>query len=478
MLSTTDLASFQGLVRDECGLSVDAYKADTLVNAIRARMAQRAIKNEAEYFLLLTQNTAELETLVSLLTVNETYFMREGVHFELLSRKLFGELLAARTAGTQVRILTAGCSSGEETYSVMISLLESHGILAGQTVSIIGVDIDGDALSRAERGVYQRFSFRALSEMLRQKYFEPLDGNTYRIRDSVRAGIRFMPLNLASDEYPDSLSNLDVIFYRNVSIYFDPPTQKRIFKNLAGLLNSGGWLFVSSTETFTHDIGVLTLEEMDGVFCFRNAASRKVPLVAVSQKPSPSPSRAIPAVPSAERAPQLPRVERPSFDSALALAQQKRYEEALASVDQFLLRDPSFVKAYMLRAGILVNMKRVDEAKKACFAGLEKDRWNVEAHLLLGLISQLEDDVEVSLKRFREAVYLLPSCWLAHFYLAQIYSSRHEAASARREYRIVVKLLEEGSDNSCLTFFPLAHGARQIMHLCRHNLTKLSRHGV
>ncbi len=445
-----------------------------------------------DYQVFLAQDPAELQVFASLLTINETYFMRESVQFDLLADKVLGEMLATQPPGSPIRILAAGCSTGEEPYSIMISLLERHGAGIGRLVSITGVDVDREALSQAERAVYGGLSFRALPDALRRKYFEPLGGGRHRVRDFVRQGVRFLPLNLAADEYPAALQGLDVIFYRNVSIYFDPPTQTHIFRALAGLLKVGGWLFVSSTETLTHDFGALTLVEVDGLFCYRKIEGisfenrRKArPALPTERVPAPAAAGRTPDVaPEIARAPAATvadpptRVARPAFDDALALASQKRYDEALACIDQFLLTDPSFVNAHMLRAGILVDLRRPAEARRSCLSGLERDPWCLDGHLLLGLVSRMDDDDEEAVKNFRQAVYIQPSCWLAHFHLAQIHAARRDLTNARREYEVVVRLLEKSKlEGTGLTFFPLAFPAEQVLHVCRHNLAKLGRPG-
>jgi chemotaxis protein methyltransferase CheR len=262
-------------------------------------------------------------------------------------------------------------------------------------------------------------------------------------------------------------------------------------------MKAGGWLFVSSTETLTHDEGVLALVEVDGAFCYRKVdlvafGDRRTEGLAPANLPAPATASAgRPSDPasevSAERADrpaneqmaQCPqRTSRPGFDGALTLAREKRYDEALARIDEFLLAEPSFVKGHMLKAGILVDLRRTDEARRACLLGLQEDRWCLEGHLLLGLMARAEESDGEAIDRFREAIYIQPSCWLAHFHLAQIQAARREVANARREYEVVMRLLGKGSlSGHGLTFFPLAFPAGQVMNLCRHNLATLERAG-
>jgi chemotaxis protein methyltransferase CheR len=162
------------------------------------------------------------------------------------------------------------------------------------------------------------------------------------------------------------------------------------------------------------------------------------------------------------------------FDESLVMAKSKEYANALVMLDRILEKDRTFVKAYMLKASILVNMNQLSGAEEVCFQVMELDQWCLEVYLLLGLIAKRRNNEKDALKRFREALYVQSSCWLAHFSLAEIYSSLGELEKACREYEIVVNVLKKGkmSDHG-LTFFPLSFPVEQIAHLCKHNLAEL-----
>ncbi len=501
-----NLTPFKNLIREKCGLSFEDVRTASLSEGIRNRMEQRGIGSYPKYLDCLMYDQDEFQCLVNLLTVNETYFFREPVHLQLLTNRVIPELLAQKKTDTKIRIISAGCSTGEEPYSLVIAAMEKYGAAAKTFCTVIGADIDGDAVRKAEKGIYNTLSFRGLSDDLRERYFEPLPGNLYRIKDCIKEGVEFRNLNLLSDIYPPEFSGTDVIFYRNVSIYFEPDAQKHIFTKLAGLLNDNGYLFVSSTETLSHNIGVLSLVEIDGVFLYEkhleiciderrrppepkgetkagfSRQGRPFPVV----RERPERQSLIRGAGATERKEALTSVltrgnERrtgsPSlFNDALSLAKDKRYVEALEKTESLIVQDPAFVKAYSLKAGILINIQRLEEAEAVCLKGIDMDLWYLEGYLLLGLISRIRNDEEGALKRFKEAIYIQSSCWLAHFYLADIHASRGEVEKACREYEIVIKLLTKGDvAEHSLTFFPLSFPAENMAHLCRHNLAELRR---
>ena len=498
-----NLTPFKNLIKERCGLCFEDVRTVSLAEGIRKRMEQRGIGSYPKYLDCLMYDQEEFHCLVNLLTVNETYFFREPFHLQLLTNRIIPELFAKKKPEKKIRIISAGCSTGEEPYSLVIAALEKYGEAAKTFCTVIGADIDSDAVHKAEKGIYNTLSFRGFSDDLRERYFEPLPGNLYRIKDFIRERVEFRELNLLSDVYPPEFSGTDVIFYRNVSIYFEPDAQKHIFTKLASLLNDNGYLVVSSTETLSHNIGVLSLVEIDGVFLYekhieicmderRRQPAPKERTEAVFSLPGRS-SRVVrerqsplrgaraterkEALTSAHTRSNDRRTGSPSlFNDALSLAKEKKYEEALEKTEAILGQDPALVKAYSLKAGVLINLRRLEEAEAVCLNGIDRDLWYLEGYLLLGLISRIRNDEEGALKRFKEALYIQSSCWLAHFYLADIHASRGEVEKACREYEIVIKLLTKGDmEEHSLTFFPLSFPAEGMAHLCRRNLAELKK---
>jgi chemotaxis protein methyltransferase CheR len=546
-----DLTPFKRLIKEKTGLSFGASRSVKLVEAIRTAMSAKGIHSPAEFYSLIFNSHFEFVEMVNLLTVNETYFFREPVHLKLLSERLAPELLRRGRRAAKIRILSAGCSTGEEPYSLVIALMERLGLTIAAQFEFIGADIDSDAIHRARKSIYGNQSFRGFDQTLKNKYFDSLGNGQYKLKDFVKRMVELKVFNLSSDLYPEELCNLDVIFYRNVSIYFEPDTQRRIFSNLSRRLNNGGYFITSATETLSHNLNILSLTEWEGTFYYEKSngpvAKKTAPLRRgddpvgslpkcssfngfeleeddPSEWPLGTPSRKSffpfnvllqermkfpPAMESLARAtgntdglpPGLrafsmqdqavagaedeqeiePRVEHwrqksieSIFDEALSLAKDKQYEQAISLIEKLTARDPSFVRGYSLMGNLLINLERLEEAERACLKAVEIDELWLEGYLLLGLIAKKRSDHATSVKRFKEALYVRPSCWLAHFYLAEIYHSRKEFNEARREYSIILKLLESGRmEDPGLSFFPLSIPMEQMMHLCRHKLEHL-----
>ncbi|NVZ08531.1 hypothetical protein HW932_04575 [Allochromatium humboldtianum] len=296
-----NLESIQHFIREHLGLNAGAYGNDLWRELLVKRLDTVGARSPEDYLARLRDDETELHTLTSLITINETYFYRESQHLRLLTERICPELLARRASDSPVRLLSVGCSTGEEPYSILMALRERYGELAERFFEVNAGDVDRAVLERARAGIYGRFSFRALSPQLQERYFSAVDANYFQIDESLRRRVSFQPLNLLAADYPETLAGQDVVFFRNVSIYFDEPTRRRVLERLKTLLAPGGYLIVGISETLANDFGILTLRERDGVFLFVNeppgmgTASVTRPLFEAKQKHIGSVDRFAPA---------------------------------------------------------------------------------------------------------------------------------------------------------------------------------------
>jgi chemotaxis protein methyltransferase CheR len=223
---------------------------------VAERMAATGDDEFAAWFARLRSEAAELEAVVNAFTVNETYFWREWHQLRCLSRSLLPEVIRGKGPGDKVRLWSAPCSTGEEPYSLAIWLLEEWPLVDAYHVEIIGSDIDTEALADARAGIY---GDRALSRMppeLAKHYFEPprpgLGGAAVRpIIKDLRESVTFTPVNLVERGSTAAHGEFDVIFCRNVLIYFDDAARRTAAENLFTALRPGGFLCLGHTESMT-----------------------------------------------------------------------------------------------------------------------------------------------------------------------------------------------------------------------------------
>lgn len=483
-----DFDYFKTVVKEKTGLSI-TDDSGRIREEISRLMARKNIHSFIEYGKNLLYDQAEFHRLLEILTVNETYFFREPAHFDILTHRLIPQFVRNKKP---IKIVCAGCSTGEEPFSIAIKLRQHFkDAFQPDQFSIVGIDIDHNAIRKAKEGVYRGQSFRNLDPDTKSLYFDDLDGNRRLIKDELKKSVAFEVGNLVHTPYPPIMEGADIIFYRNVSIYFDPNIQKRIFENLSTILNDHGYLFVSSTETLSHDFKILSLIEIDGFFLFKKEKNTpSIPKDNTSLPDHPRKNRSTP-LPSkkttfkgrksplavdiyGKRKAETAKVDY-SYPKALELAQEKKYSESLEILDHYLPQAPEDLKGLTLKAGVLLNLRKTDEARKLCIGVLEKEPLTQEAYLLLGLIAKLENKPDDAMKRFKETAYVNPNCWLAHFYIAQIYQEKGMARQAGQSYKTVMRLLDKGHfPDHGLSVFQFSFSETQIKQLCKSNIEKLS----
>jgi chemotaxis protein methyltransferase CheR len=513
-----DLASFKMLIKERCGLLFEDHGEEKLANALADR-ADAVGASPGDYYRRLHGDDGEFQLLVNLLTINETYFFREPEQIRLLIERLAPRMLAARAmAGSTapLRILSAGCSSGEEPYSLAMGMLDKFGEAALRQFTFTGGDIDSTVLAKARSGRYTDFSFRGVPADVRARYFRKERWSNL-LDDRVKRLVSFFELNLLAESFPPELQGFDIIFFRNVSIYFDMETRKVIQRNLASLMKADGILVIGTAETLANDLGVLPLVEEDGLFYFvkgkpplpdhvtqasttvarealpplisslQSAAALAAASVLKAPLPVASPlvppgAWSLPAVaPVATAAVPLPTFTAPSAKlstpvatDARRLAEERRWDEALPVLDALLAATPGNAEALLLKAYVLINRKDFAAAEALAQRVLDVDAWSVDAFLLLGLAAKWRQLNETAIKWFKQAAYARHECWPAHYYLADLYRGGGETEQARRAYRVVIQLLAGGAPDTGIQHVPLGLPLGEIRFLCEHQLAKLS----
>jgi chemotaxis protein methyltransferase CheR len=213
------------------------------------------------------------DILASYLTINETYFWREPQSFEALEQKILPELIHLRKKKEKrIRIWSAGCSTGEEPYSIAIALRRLIPDIDNWNITILATDINPEILQKAITGVYSQWSFRNAPKWLKEKYFLPAEKGKFEILSEIKGMVRFEYLNLAKDIFPSPLNNtnaMDIIFCRNVLMYF---TNEHFGQTVNGLFNSlveGGYLMVGACELSTQNFPQFESVGFPGVVIYR-----------------------------------------------------------------------------------------------------------------------------------------------------------------------------------------------------------------
>ncbi len=241
-------------MRDAIYARSGLWFADTSKYLLQKRLSPRArelsFDSFQKYFYFLQYDPraeAEFDRIFDLVTTNETYFFREPAQLAAFSQEIVPELLERRP-GRKIRIWSAGCSSGEEAYTVAM-LLTENGFYGRASFEIFATDINQQVLAKARKGVYRENAFRAIAPEVHQKYFAQEDAHSWRICDEIRNRVQFGRLNLYDGPRVSLVGALDVIFCRNVIIYFDDASKKAVVHSFHQRLLDAGYLLLGHSES-------------------------------------------------------------------------------------------------------------------------------------------------------------------------------------------------------------------------------------
>lgn len=288
------------LIAARTGVHFDDPRADLLADKLSGLVAELGMTSFMDYYYLLRYDTdAERHwaDILDRLAVPETYFWRQPEHFEVLARVIIPRLLE-RHAGRSLRIWSAACCSGEEPISIAIALAEA-GLLNTNQIQIVASDASRALIRRARRGLYGERSFRALPQHLRDRYFQ-LEDAGWRALRCVHQPIQWVTANLLNAAEIAPLASADVIFCRNVFIYFSDDAIRRTARLFSDHMPRGGYLFLGASESLTRFGTDFNLVELGGAFVYVNGAEVPVRL------------EEAPAITPREDAPLAPQISSPS----------------------------------------------------------------------------------------------------------------------------------------------------------------------
>lgn len=392
----------------------------------------------------------QVETLAGFLTVGETYFFREQKSFEVVRQEVLPEIIRARQGRDQrLRIWSAGCCTGEEPYSIAMMVREVLPDPGSWNITILGTDINPRFLEKASEAVYGEWSLRDTSERLREKFFVRTAGGSHQVAPEVRSMVTLQYLNLAEDVYPSLLNGtnaMDVIFCRNVLMYFAPEQAKRVITSLHHTLLDGGWLLVSPSEfTHVHGSGFVAVS-FPGAILYRKAPPGRETERGASHPDaagkSPVPTDA--HTPASAKAParKPPPVRRTAYEDALHHYEQGCYAEAVEELTALLAHEAE-PHAMALLARAYADQGKLPDALAACDRAVSRDKLCAAYHYLRATILHEQvahEEAKASLKR---ALYLDPRFVVAHFTLANLAHAQGDMAEARRHFTNASLLLRD-----------------------------------
>jgi len=428
----------------------------------------------------------QIDLLATYLTVGETYFFREPRSFEVLEQEILPELVhERRSSNRRLRFWSAACCTGEEPYSIAMLLHRLLPDLPAWRIDILATDISSRFLRKAAEGVYGQWSFRSVPATVRMQHFRQTPNGLYAINSALKKMVSFAQLNLVEDVYPSSTNNtegIDVVFCRNVLIYFTPQRIRRILTQLHQALNDGGWFVVSPVETAFVMDSPFTVVQFPGVTLFRKGPERQstfsfappssafLPRSFATNTPPPlTPAEIPPTIgegPSLAPPITLPWQSRGAdnqsplsppdeswrrlYEEACSFYERGQYAEVVATLQAILgeegnenfFSSPSREQSMALRARAHANQGQLTEARAWCERALATNKFDpglYYLHATILLECGQESEARLSLT---QALYLDQRFVLAHFTLGNLARQRREIKEAEKHFEKALALLQ------------------------------------
>ena len=391
----------QALLRRATGLSVSKTVSE---RAVGQRMEQTGVSDSAAYLQALTP--AEMTQLIELVVVPESWLFRDPQAFYATV-----ELVQERWArGRATRILSIPCAGGEEPYSMAMALRD--GGVPKQAFSIDAYDLSPGCIERAQAGVYGRNAFRAQDVAFRERYFTHVADDAYRIIDALREQVTFRQGNLLQFDTATCSRHYDVIFCRNLLIYFDKPTTRAAIHNLSALLADDGMLLAGYAEVPSFCQNGFAPLQFRQAFALKKDATPPAAVIQVTALPPPT--RALRSVPPAPRPAPARAAPAPAARPRPVPVQAPQPPEDL-----------------LAEARRLADRGQLREAAEKCHAHLARVPEAAEAYFMLGMINELAGKMDLADDYWRRCIYLQPDHYeaLCHLSLLAERNGNHTAAA-------------------------------------------------
>jgi len=396
-----------------------------------------------DWLLSAPPSKAQLQVLASHLTIGESYFFRDEQTMEALAGTILPALIRARRGHEQrLRIWSAACSSGEEPYSLAILLHRMLPDLPEWHVTITATDINPRVLHKAAEGAYREWSFRSGPAWLKERYFTRTADGSFAIVPEIKKLVNFAHLNLVEDAYPSLATDtnaMDIIFCRNVLMYFTPPQVRKVIGNLRHALVEGGWLVVSPSEASKALFPNFLNVNFPGAILFQKSDvpphTEPTPVLSI-----PMPEFVVPSIEeSSESAPLTQQPE--AAPSAESLYHEGRYAEAADMLLATYGERPAEPAAFSLLTRALANQGKLADALTWCDRWIAADKLDAAAHYLRAVVLMEQGHLEQARASLQRALYLDHDFVLAHFALGNLARSRGKSGEADKHFANALHLL-------------------------------------
>ena len=446
MVLNTSLNQLNDIIEKRTGLA-PTKQPDIDFPALLKSLSNGNIREYINHLRNSNENTHDWQELLQALTINETYFLREKSHFDLISAHMLPKLIEKRRANNDLHlnIWSVGCASGEEPYSLAITLKQTLKDFDKWNIRLFGTDLNTTAVNSAQRGVYRKWAFRHTSVDFQNRYFVPTPDGLL-IKPDIRNLVTFRTANLLNGP---PLPQMDIILCRNVLLYFTQASARRAEVIFHDTLIPEGWLLLGQSETlgYKRDKWVMHLFPGTPIYQKRGAVQQSKPIS------SQEIFLAHDAVPDVIDTKPLQRVVA-TYDTALQAIHDEDYERAEMLLQELIENSKKNAPTYVMLALVYANRNRFDEAHKQLDNAIELDPLIADAHYLRGTVFMEEGKTEEASKELHATLYCQRNHPLASFLLGNLYAQQGDIPKATKFWKnalTTVTNLQEDSPVSSIS---------------------------
>ena len=263
VIGSDEYRELQDLIYETSGMYFSWSRHQYILQKVGLHMSEMGVDDFAGYMDALRHHPAHMTELFNQITINETFFYRDKPQIDAFSRHLVPQVIRS---GSPLRVLSAGCSSGEELYTLSMEMQLHH---PGLQLDFLGVDLSARVLGMAREGIYGPYALRQVPETARSRFFAPLEGERWQVGPTLRQGVRFESMNILQIEDHVQADSLDVVFCRYVMIYFDQRVKEKVVASLFRLLRTGGYLILGNAESLFGVSDAFRLYHYPGALIYR-----------------------------------------------------------------------------------------------------------------------------------------------------------------------------------------------------------------
>jgi Methylase of chemotaxis methyl-accepting proteins len=445
-ISKNVLKNVNNFIEAKFGLNFPEERFNNLIRGLSNASKQKNIDIE-KYINMIFLNKLSEEELINLatwLTIGETYFFRDNKLFQIIREKILPDIINSRKySNRSLNIWSAACSSGEEAYSIAILIKELIPDYKNWNIKIIATDINQNSLNKAKKAIYSEWSFRGVDLNFKNNYFDRVDDIYYRLKDDVINLVKFNTLNLADDTYVldnEPINNVDIIFCRNVLMYFSKEQAHKIINRFYNIIKNEGWLIGAPTENlYFNDTSFIPIN-MDGVFLY-NKDTKESSIV--------------------KKFDNNIKITNTSIEKEMEINYHKREMEKDTIVKNLIVsseetnipvKEKTDLDEFEAKCRSLANEGNLGDALEWCKKAINKYKMNPVYYHLLANIQQELENFNDAISSLKKAIYLNSDFIMAYFDLGNLNLKQEKYKEASKNFRNVHTLLDNLNEKDIIPY--------------------------